>query len=80
MAKNKKNNFSYGEVFTNPYLGDKTTEVLNAKGRRIGWIWKHSDERIVVSPHIGFYVWFGEQGKPWTMETATKWLIDKAAF
>ena len=80
MAKNKKINFSYGEVFTNPYLGDKTTEVLNAKGRRIGWIWQHSDERIVVSPHIGFYVWFGEQGKPWTMETATKWLIDKSAF
>lgn len=80
MPKKIKKKYSYGEVFSNPYLGDKTIEVLNSIGIRVGWIWQHSDGTIVVSPHIGFYVWFAENGSIWNMESATNWLVNKSNF
>ena len=67
--------YFFGEVFTNPYLGSKFTEVLNTEKRRAGWVWTHRDGRIVVSPHLGTYVWFGEGGKVWTVETGALWLV-----
>ena len=69
--------YSFGEVFINPYLGNKTTEVLNKKNKRIGWIWTHTDDKVVVSPHLGFYVWYGENGEEWTVDSAAMWLINK---
>ena len=71
----KKPKFSFGETFTNPWLGNKTTEVLDAKGKRAGWIWTHSDGTVVISPHLGFYIWYGENGKKWTKETGALWLV-----
>tara|TARA_Y100001963_G_C6744816_1_gene431001 strand:- start:24 stop:254 length:231 start_codon:yes stop_codon:yes gene_type:complete len=69
--------FSYGEVFINPWLGNKTTEVLDVNKKRAGWIWTHTDGRIVVSPHLGFYIWYGPDGAEWTQETGAKWLVSK---
>ena len=68
-----------GEVFQNPHLGCRITEVLDAKKQRAGFIWQHSDGRVVVSPHLGFYIWDGEKGKPWTAETAAQWLVKHRA-
>jgi hypothetical protein len=67
--------YSFGESYVNPYLGNKITEVLDAKKARAGWIWTHTDSRVVVSPHLGLYVWFNEGGVEWTMETAAAWLV-----
>ena len=83
MKKSKelklKNNisYSYGEVFTNPYLGCKFSEVLNVEKKRLGWIWLHRDGRVVVAPHLGTYVWFNEGGVEWTSEEGAKWLVRK---
>ena len=74
MSKSKLN-FSFGDVFQNPYLGDKTTEVLNKNKNRVGWIWEHSDGTVIVSPYLGFYVWYAPGGAKWTVETGCNWLI-----
>lgn len=66
--------WALGEVFENPYLGNKTTEILSADGNRIGFIWTHTDGKIVVSPHLGFYVWFAEGGADWTLQSGADWL------
>jgi len=66
--------WTIGEVFTNPYLGNKTTEILSPEGNRIGFIWTHTDGKIVVSPHLGFYVWYAEGGEDWTLESGADWL------
>ena len=73
------NSYSLGEVFRNPYLGCKITEVLDSKKKRAGFIWEHSDGRVVVSPHLGFYIWHAEKGKPWTPETGAQWLVQHRA-
>tara|TARA_B100001123_G_C15169881_1_gene970939 strand:- start:511 stop:783 length:273 start_codon:yes stop_codon:yes gene_type:complete len=72
--KSKVRNYSFGEKHTNKYLGCSFTEVLNDKKERIGWIWKHTDGKIVVMPHIGFHVWYND-GKEWTQEEGCAWLI-----
>ena len=77
MKERSKKDFSYGEVFINPWLGNKTTEVLDANKKRAGWLWTHTNDRVVVSPHLGFYIWFGPDGKEWTMETGARWLVSK---
>ena len=77
MKAKKKRGYSFGEVFKNQYLGNTITEVLAATGARIGWIWTHSDGKVIVSPQLGFYVWFGPQGEAWTMESGARWLADK---
>ena len=75
MAKNKLT-YRFGEVFVNPYLGNKTTEVLNINKKRVGWIWTHTDGRIIVSPNLGFYVWYGPNGEQWTTESGANWLVN----
>lgn len=76
MKKKKtKKPFSFGEVFQNPYLGSKTTEVLDSNNKRAGWIWSHTDGRIVVSPYLGFYVWYSDDGGDWTAEAGALWLV-----
>tara|TARA_Y100001973_G_C5136138_1_gene300400 strand:+ start:592 stop:861 length:270 start_codon:yes stop_codon:yes gene_type:complete len=74
-----KSLFSFGEVFSNPYLGSKFTEVLNMDKTRVGWVWAHTDGRIVVSPHLGFYIWFDDRGENWTVDSAATWLAKKRA-
>lgn len=76
MSKSaKKPRYMLGEMFENPYLDTRITEVLDSSGRRAGWIWTHTDGRIVVSPHLGFYIWDGPGGEPWTPETGALWLV-----
>ena len=75
MKKKPPASYTFGEVYINPYLGNKTTEVLNLEKKRIGWIWTHTDNRVVVSPHLGFYIWYGPNGDEWTTETAANWLV-----
>tara|TARA_R100000152_G_C6666639_1_gene104069 strand:- start:3 stop:245 length:243 start_codon:yes stop_codon:yes gene_type:complete len=67
--------YTFGQVFINPYLGNKTTEVLDANKKRAGWLWTHTDGRVIVSPYLGFYVWFDEVGKEWTTESGAEWLV-----
>ena len=71
----KKRPFKYGEVFTNKYLGNRITEVKSADGRRAGWVWEHTTGKIVVSPHLGFYIWFAGGGGEWTKEAGALWLV-----
>ena len=71
--------YQLGEVFQNPYLGNKITEVLNREGKRVGWLWSTTDGRIIVSPNLGFYVWYDEGGDTWTMESGASWLTKKRA-
>ena len=76
MAKlSPKSTYSVGEVFENPYLETRITEILDTEKKRAGWIWTHSDGRIVISPHLGFYIWEGPGGEPWTAETGALWLV-----
>tara|TARA_R100000808_G_C2154957_1_gene166488 strand:- start:11683 stop:11922 length:240 start_codon:yes stop_codon:yes gene_type:complete len=70
-----KKNYKIGEIFRNPYLGNKITEILNLKNARVGWIWTTQTGRIIVSPNLGTYIWEGENGAPWTMNTGALWLI-----
>lgn len=67
--------YTFGEVFVNPYLGNKTTEVLDADKKRAGWIWTHTDGKVIVSPYLKFYLWYGPGGEDWTTETAALWLV-----
>ena len=78
MAKSKIKPYRFGEVFKNQYLGNRITEVLSKEGKRLGWVWEHSTGRIVVSPHLGFYIWFAEDGAAWTKESAAVWLVNSA--
>lgn len=75
MKQKTKPAYSFGEVFQNKYLGTTITEVLNAEKKRIGFIWKQSDGRIIVSPHLGFYVWYAPGGGAWTTESGANWLV-----
>ena len=69
--------YTFGEEFINPYLGCKFTEVLSLDKKRAGWVWKHTNGRIVVAPHLGTYVWYDEKGNEWTTDTGALWLITK---
>ena len=69
--------FSLGEVFTNKYLGTTITEILCPEGVRLGWIWVQECGKVIVSPNLGFYLWFDEGGVSWTMETGANWLAKK---
>ena len=73
--KPKLSKYSLGQVFENKYLGNKTTEVLDVNKRRAGWLWTHTDGRIIASPYLGFYVWYDPSGKDWTVESAANWLV-----
>ena len=73
MAKRKQ--YTLGEVHVNKWLGNRITEVLGPDKKRLGWIWTHSDGRVVVSPHLGLYIWFNEEGDQWTQESAAMWLV-----
>ena len=78
MAKkttSKDASYSFGESFANPYLGNKITEVLDSNKKRVGWLWCMSDGCVIVSPHLGYYIWYGEGGEEWTMESGAIWLI-----
>ena len=75
-TKNKAT-YSFGDQFINPYIGNKITEVLNFSKKRVGWIWETTQGKIVVSPHLGLYLWFGENGKEWTVESGANWLCSK---
>lgn len=77
VKKKQPDTYSFGEVFTNPYLGNRIVEVLDANKNRVGWVWAHTDGNIVASPHLGFYVWYDVNGNPWTVDTAAKWLSRK---
>ena len=74
MAKRKRQ-YLFGESFTNPYLGNKITEVLNMKRQRIGWLWQTTEGKIIVSPHLGMYIWFADGATEWTKETGAQWLV-----
>ena len=69
--------YTLGEVFVNPYLGNRIVEVISAENKRVGWVWTHTDGTIVASPHLGFYVWYDNEGNAWTLDTAAKWLAKK---
>lgn len=73
--KKKQPIYSLGEVFINPYLGNKTTEVLDKNQKRAGWLWTHTDGKIVVSPYLGFYIWYSEEGGEWSAEEGAIWLV-----
>ena len=73
--KPKPKTYPFGQVFINPYLGNKTTEVLDINKKRAGWIWTHTDGRVIVSPYLGFYIWYDVAGKEWTTESAAVWLV-----
>lgn len=75
MKNKTKSQYSFGEVFSNKYLNTTITEVLNSNKKRVGYIWKQSDGTIIVSPHLGLYVWFGPNGDSWSIESAAKWLV-----
>ena len=66
--------YSLGEVFKNQYLGNKITEVLDSNKKRAGWLWEHTSGCIVVSPYLGFYVWYAPGGEAWTAESGAMWL------
>lgn len=70
-----KSTYSLGEEFKNPYLGNKITEVLDQNKERAGWIWTTSNGRVIVSPHLGIYVWYNEGGEEWTSESGALWLV-----
>ena len=74
MSKNKKN-YKMGESFVNPYLGNKIIEVLDRTGRRIGWLWQTIDKKIIVSPHLGVYIWYAEGGREWDESSGANWLL-----
>ena len=74
--KERKPTYTVGEVFTDPYLGTTITEILNEE-KRAGWVWVQECGKIIVSPHLGFYLWFNEGGEEWTMESGAQWLIRK---
>ena len=69
-----KKQYSFGESFTNPYLGNKIIEVLDKNKKRIGWLWQTVDGKIIVSPHLGMYLWYAEGGAEWTKESGANWL------
>ena len=69
--------YSLGEVFTDPYLGTRITEILNSEEKRSGWVWVQRDRRVIVSPHLGSYVWYDEFGAKWTIESGALWLTKK---
>ena len=71
----KRPHYSFGMSWANPYLGSKFTEVLTMDKKRIGFIWTHTDGRVVVMPTIGFHVWFNEDGDEWTLEEGALWLV-----
>ena len=70
-----KSTYMWGESFTNPYLGNKLTEVLDGEGVRIGFIWTLTNGKVVVSPHLGYYIWYGEKGENWTSDSGALWLL-----
>ena len=74
MAKTKTH-YSFGEVHQNKWLGNRITEVLGADGKRLGWLWTHSDGRVIVSPHLGLYIWYDNSGLQWTKESGAMWLV-----
>jgi hypothetical protein len=67
--------YALGEVFANPYLGCKFTEVLTTSKERAGWIWTHTDGRVVVMLGMGFHLWYNEGGADWTVESGCLWLV-----
>ena len=75
MKKKQRHLYLFGEAFTNPYLGNKIIEVLAPSRQRVGWLWQTVDGRIIVSPHLGMYIWFAEGGVAWTKETGAQWLV-----
>ena len=80
-ARTKKSKvlFTFGEVWQNPYLGCKFTEVLNTEKKRIGFIWTHTDGRIVVMPSLRFYIWYDEEGDEWdSVEKGAQWLLSSS--
>lgn len=68
--------YTKGEVHTNQYTGMSFVEILNLQRKRVGWVWTTSQGRVIVSPHMGFYLWYNEGGEEWTQETAALWLIN----
>ena len=68
-------NYTLGEVFENKYIGNRIIEVLDARKERVGWIWNTPNNEVIVSPHLGFYIWYNEGGVPWTIESGANWLI-----
>ena len=69
-----KEPYSLGEVYTNPYLDTRITEILDGEDKRAGWVWVQRGGRVIVSPHLGVYVWYDEYGNKWTTEAGALWL------
>lgn len=74
-SKSTSATYKIGEVHSNPYLGNRTTEILSINGQRVGFVWTHSDGKNIVSPNLGFYIWFNENGENWTLDSGAAWLI-----
>jgi len=72
-------NYSFGESHSNKYLNCSFTEILNKEKNRVGWIWKHTNGKIVVMPNMGFHIWFNE-GEEWTVESGALWLVKHASW
>ena len=72
----KKPTFSCGDVLENIYTGTKLTEIISNK-KTVGWIWSLTDGRVVVSPNLGFYLWFDSNNDHWTFNTGALWLSSR---
>ena len=61
--------YKIGSIFREKYIGSTLKEILSPENQRLGWIWTMSDGTVIVSPHLGLYVWYGEGGESWTLES-----------
>lgn len=66
-----------GEKHQNQYTGMSFTEILTHERQRVGWIWSTSKGKVIVSPHLGFYLWYNEGGEEWTTESGALWLVKR---
>jgi hypothetical protein len=77
MMKKKRVPYSFGEMHVNKYTGTKITEVLDSDRKTAGWIWTLTDGRVVISPNLGFYIWFDEGNSHWTVKSGAIWLTSR---
>jgi len=69
--------YTIGEKHLNQYTGMSIIEILDGEKKRSGWIWTTSIGKVIVSPHLGHYIWYNEGGEDWTTESGALWLVKK---
>ena len=70
-------NFICGEIHENKFTGTRLTEIISSKKISCGWIWSLSDGRVVVSPSLGFYLWYDPNNEHWTFDSGGQWLSSR---